>query len=308
MIQMTTSSLYGIAARRFLARTRWLWLALLVTLVALGCGGGDTAETETAASCDPAKPADPGDHPGLNVSGDVEQPYWTIVSPTYTGTEPVPLWLQLPGGGGDHDQGLAGFGAFLRDRDAIVVIPNVGPEMRDAMGGRNVDLIVDLIDDIAEHYCIDESRVYVLGSSSSSTLVGSIMAQASDRIAGAAVGLGAFLPQGEPSGPVPVLAWTGDANRQTTTAATEAWAAINNCDNEPTVDDLGASVSRVQYRNCDAPVVLYDIAGMGHQVPAQDCLLDETDPAYHQYCAENEVFDLVTGAADFFEANEAGNE
>jgi poly(3-hydroxybutyrate) depolymerase len=291
-------------------------VALALTSVT-GCGGDDrTADTKlptseqsiptsagtsddgdpqvaTSGECDPARPAEAGDYPGTNRADDVEQAYWVVVPPSYDGVKPADLYLLLPGGSGNADVALAGWGPSLGGLDALVLIA----DLRES-GTRNVEVLRALIDEVAAEYCVDATGVYVIGSSTSAAIAGRLMFAAPDLIAAAAVGVGDFRPEGmEPTAPVPLLVWTGDVDRWGAAPAAEEWAVHNGCDSEPTVRDLGSGISWHHYEGCDATVEFYDFVGMGHMVPLHDCHGDAV------FCSEYEEFDFWETASEFFDDN-----
>jgi poly(3-hydroxybutyrate) depolymerase len=274
---------------------------LLPAAVSLGCGDVDSTddavgdEPALSGTCEPTRPFDAGEYDRVNVSGDVEQPYWVIVPDAYSGDEPLPLMLLLPGGDGDRDKALAGFAPVLDDDLGIVVVADLtSPDQS------SVEVIDSLIDQVATEFCVDESHVDLFGSSASARFSAEIISARPDRVAAAAIGLQSFPPD-DAGAPVPILAWTGNSDRSSTVRSVEAWAEVNGCDGEPMVTDLGSGISHVSYTGCEEPLELYDIDGMGHQIPVHDC--SGMDPAYAGFCAEFDQFDLFEEAAAFFAAN-----
>ncbi len=278
-----------------------LWLMIAASVVLVGCGDDDHDAAETSPppgevlGCDPARPFDAGEYDRLNVLGELEQPYWVVVPESYTGTEALPLLVILPGGTGDRDAALTAFRPGLGDRHGVVAIPRLRYDRT-----RSVAMFESLLDNVSTEFCVDPSLIGVMGSSSSALTTGEVASASSHRVATVVVGLGRFSPK-EGASPVPILAWTGDDDRSTTRSSVELWAEVNGCDPEPVVTDLGSGISHVHYEGCDAPLELYDIDGMGHQIPSHDC--SPMDPLYAQYCADYEEFDLLDAAADFITAN-----
>lgn len=274
---------------------------LLTAFVVPGCGNGESAEDvgevehQQMTSCEPSRPFDAGEYDRVNVFGDVEQRYWVVVPESYEGDEPVPLMLLLPGGDGDRDKALAGFSPALDDDLGLVVIADLtSPDEY------SIEVIESLLDQVTAEFCVDESRLDLFGSSASARFSAQIISALPDRVAAAAIGLQSFPPD-DPESPVPILAWTGNSDRAATVRSVAAWAEVNGCDSEPTVADLGSGISHVSYDGCEEPLELYDIDGMGHQIPAHDC--SGMDPAYEAFCAEFEELDLFEAAAAFFAAN-----
>ena len=125
------------------------------------------------------------------------------------------------------------------------------------------------------------------------------------RVASYSPGIGSSvpLPGCVPERPVPLVSFTGDLDRGRDTALVAAWAEMNGCDPEPTIEELGSGVSHVRYEGCDAAVELFDIDGMGHVWPLHDCL-EETHPGEASaYCSEYEEVDYLEDALRFFDEN-----
>lgn len=208
---------------------------------------------------------EPGEYEGLNVFDDVEQPYWVVVPRTYPAVAPAPLYLWLAPLGGNHDAMLEGWRPYLDDLDGLMVMVNMEG------GGGGQDVLLSLIDQLSDDYCVDASRVHVTGSSWSSLAADRMACEAADRIASFSA-MGGFLQRDEctPSRPVPLWTFTGDPDRTTVIALVDKWVAINGCDPDPVVEDLGSGVSRKIFQNCEADVVFYDIEGMGHVWPVHE--------------------------------------
>lgn len=262
------------------------------TPASAGTSDGPLVGAAPIQECEPARPFEAGDHPGSNVVGEIEQNYWVVVPPSYDGVNPVAVYLLLPGGAGSAEPALAGWGPSLAGLDALVVVPDVFGLRRD------VDVSRALVDKVASEYCVAPTQVYAVASSSSAGQAGRLMAHAPDVIAASAIGLGSFGAIGlEPTSPVPVLAWTGDPDRQRTTEGVEVWVGHNGCAREPTVSDLGSEISWSHYEGCDAAVEFYDFVGMGHRVPVHDC------HGQFGYCAEYAEFDFWEVVSEFFAEN-----
>ena len=120
--------------------------------------------------------------------------------------------------------------------------------------------------------------------------------EAADRIASfTASGAQVRPDECTPSRPVPLWTFTGDPDRYLVTALVDKWVAINGCDPDPVVDDLGSGVSRKTYQNCEADVVFYDIEGMGHVWPVHEAI-----GPIDAYVAEYEEVDYLQDTLRFF--------
>lgn len=262
-------------------------LAVVLTLLVFSCGEGRSTGT---SGCDEPLIA-PGEYEGLNVIGDVEQPYWVVVPETYADVTPAPLYLHLASGDGDHDLFLEGWRPYLDDLDGLMVMVNTG-----SAGRQSPETAVALIDQISGAYCVDATRVHVLGTSWSFGMADRLACEVSDRIASFVAALGgAVWPDCAPDRPVPLLTFSGDPDRFGVDRLVEKWVAINGCDPAPTVEDLGSGVFRKTYENCEADVVFFDIEGMGHMWP-----LHEAKGPAAGYVAEYDEVDYLEAALQFF--------
>ncbi len=249
-----------------------------------GAGGG----------CDDPSAVEPGAYEHGHTHAGVEQANFVVVPETYESGTPAHLYIVVPGGSGSAEGALMGWGPNLVGVDALVVFPELGHP-----ASRTVPMMRALIDDVADTYCIDRSRVYATGTSASAGFTSRLMADASDVIAAFAPGIGRFPTTGlEPIGPVPLIAWSGDIDRAQVELSVAEWAAANGCTAEPTVSDLGSGIAHHHYEGCAAPTEYYYFAGMGHQVPNHDC--SAVGP---QYCAEYQEFDFWEEVSRFFDAH-----
>ena len=117
---------------------RTLAFIILFALVAGGCVQGETTTDITSATaaaqvaattssttapmtpptsklsngCD-RELATPGEHEGIGRFGELEQPYWAVVPDSYAEVAPVPLYMHLAAGSGDHNGFLAAWLPYL---------------------------------------------------------------------------------------------------------------------------------------------------------------------------------------------------
>lgn len=264
-------------------------LFCVLALIVVACGSG-TARDQSAGCAEPL--VEPGEYEGLNVVGDVEQPYWMVVPETYADVAPAPLYyLHLASGGGDHNTFLEGWRPHLDDLDGLMAIVNTANVAR-----RSPETALALIDQISGDYCVDPTRIHVMGTSSSFQMADRIACEASDRIASFVAALGgAVWSDCEPERPVPLLTFSGDADRQGVNRLVEKWVVLNECDSDPTVENLGSGVTRKTYVNCDADIMFYDIEGMGHVWPMHEA----KGPAV-AFVAEYDEVDYLEAAFEFF--------
>lgn len=263
-------------------------LSCLLALMIVACGDG-AAQDQSAGCAEPF--AEPGEYEGLNVVGDVEQPYWMVVPEVYANVAPAPLYLHLASGGGDHDVFLEGWRPSLGDLDGLMVMVNTA-----TWGRKAPETAVALIDQVSSEYCVDPMRIHVLGTSSSFMMADRLACEVSDRIASFVAALGgAVWSDCAPERPVPLLTFTGDADRWGANRLVEQWVTLNQCDPEPMVEDLGSGVTRKTYVNCDADIVFYDIEGMGHVWP-----MHEAKGPAAAFVAEYDEVDYLEAAFEFF--------
>jgi len=232
---------------------------------------------------------EPGEYEGLNVVGDLEQPYSVVVPEAYANVAPAPLYVNLASGSGSHDVFMSGWRPYLDDLPGLMVMVNTSR-------GATPEQIGALIDQLNTDYCIDAEQIHALGTSRSQGMVGTLACEQSDRIASIVTAIGSHRQSEEcnPDRPVPLLSFTGDGDRPAMTAQVETWADLNGCNPEPLVEYLGSGIQRKAYQNCDADVLFYDIEGMGHAYP-----LHEAKGPAAGYVAEYEEVDYLEEVYEF---------
>jgi polyhydroxybutyrate depolymerase len=253
--------------------------------------GGDAASVvRGSVGCGVPEVA-PGDYEAVNDANGADQTYWTVVPESYSADDPLPVYLLLASGNGNADQNFAAWRPLIGDPEGLFVV--AGTELDAEF---EVDTYVGLIDQIGANYCVDLDHIHVIGSSRSAALAAKLMCQMPETFASFADSVGTFgrLSSCEPT-PKALVAMTGDTDRPQVTVSVGAWAAINNCDTDPQAEDLGSGITRYTYEGCDEDTVLYDFEGMGHQLPATECI----GPA-GRYCAEYEDFDAFDTWGQFF--------
>ena len=244
-------------------------------------------------------PHGPGEHEGLtesvSIAGTIRHPYTVVVPESIDPTVPAPIYLHLASGVGNRDAMLDGWRPQYAHTDIPGLMVVVGTNL-----GANSESLLALVDQLSDEFCVDASRIHVMGTSWSAHMAVDLACYAADRVASVSSGLGARAPYQscDPERPVPLLSFSGDRDRHGDAALVAAWAELNGCDPEPATEELGSGVSHVVYDGCDAAVEFFDIAGMGHVWPLHDCL-DAASP----YCSEYEEVDYLEETLRFFEEN-----
>lgn len=258
-----------------------------VLAVAVGC-----SQTDANGGCNQPLAA-PGDYEQVSLAGEVERPYWLVVPQSYADVTPAALYLHLASGGGDHDSMMTGWRPYLDDIDGVMAIVNTQQEA-------TTDDIVAIVDEVEADYCIDPRRIHVMATSSSEAMAIKMVCDASDRIASFVAGIGQSVPLSEcdPERSVPLLSFTGNADRPFVTELVQTWSEFNSCAPNPSAVDLGSGVTRKTYQECQADVILYDIDTMGHAWPVH-----ESKGAGAAYTAEYEEVDYLEESLRFFADN-----
>jgi polyhydroxybutyrate depolymerase len=214
-------------------RTRLLAVAGLVVLVLAACSssGDDTGSkasstTAKAASttvkskgCAATTKIAPGEEKVTTTSGGAERWYFRHVPPTYDGTEPTPVVLDLHGyaeGAAVHVK-MSDLGAYGDQQGFVTITPQGSgtsvPRWDTALDSPDLDFIGDLLDEVDDTLCVDRDRVFVTGLSNGAFLTSALACRYADRVAAAAPVAGIRNIDGcDPSRPVPVVAFHGTAD------------------------------------------------------------------------------------------------
>jgi len=273
-----------------------LALATIVAGGAAGCADddeGSSATTTTAApSCD--RPAAAGLTERTFESGGLTRTYLLYVPGSYTGTEEVPLVVNLHGSGSSAEEQLAGSELQeVADEHGFVVIAadagitqQLGDGTASVTGGvwnipgvvltdgstadpnapDDVAFLEQLVDATEAELCI--SAVVATGTSGGGRM-SSNLGCLSDRFDVIAPVAGIRHPEGcAPSQPVEVVAFHGTDDKvnpfagggpaywgaQTVPEAAAAWAATQGCTDGPVEEEVSASVTRTSWSGCTGGV------------------------------------------------------
>jgi polyhydroxybutyrate depolymerase len=203
-------------------------LATVLVVVTAACGPAGRRPPTTAPPPSGTVPAaGTVSHP-LTVDGQKRD--YAIHVPAGTGTAPLPLVVQLHGGGGNNVNIEKQTGFYeLADQDHFLVATpdgtggpgdrlltwNAGWCCGSAVTNKvdDVAFISAMLDDVEAHYPVDPRRIYVTGFSNGAMMTYRLGCALADRIAAIAPVSGALDLEGcAPSRPVPVLAIHGTAD------------------------------------------------------------------------------------------------
>jgi polyhydroxybutyrate depolymerase len=207
----------------------------------------------------------------------------------------VPVVFDIHGYGSNAVQQMA-YGNFKpeADRDDVVIVAPDGqgaakhfnlagePGLQD-----DIAMIGALLDHIEATLCVDVKRVYSTGLSDGDATTSVLACRASDRFAAFAAVAGIlFIPGCQPPRPVPIMAFSGTADKivpfnggkvnccggSTVGAAPDAmatWAAQDGCSATFAEDRLSTEVRERTWPNCRSggDAVFYIIDGGGHTWP-----------------------------------------
>ncbi|MDT8397055.1 MAG: PHB depolymerase family esterase [Pseudomonadales bacterium] len=162
-------------------------------------------------------------------------------------------------------------------------------------GVDDVQLVRDIIEDVAGYVNIDRSRIYVSGMSGGGRISSRLACELSDILAAAAPVAGLQYPDGcLLKRPVPIITFHGMADavnqylvseksrpywRMGVETALDKWRQANGCSLINTADRLSQHVMFYSWTDCDdgADIHFYQIDNGGHTWPGSD--IDDTVPA-----------------------------
>ncbi|MFI5209380.1 MAG: alpha/beta hydrolase family esterase [Gemmatimonadales bacterium] len=236
---------------------------------------------------------------GTIVSSGKKREYLVYVPASYDRARPAPLVISLHGAMNwpAYQMKVSQWNRVADEHGVIVVYPGgtgTGLKTWFMEGARapsrmpDVEFISELIDTLEAHYSIDPSRIYANGLSNGGGMAFVLSCTLSHRIAAiGAVAAAQSLPWAwcPDSTPVPMIAFHGTADPivpyhggkvwiapdpfPDVTAWAADWARRNRCGPTPVDSVIAPDVTRLEYTSCagNAAVVLYTVAGAGHQWP-----------------------------------------
>ena len=265
---------------------------MLSALLALGACG--TTEVE------PLPMYGGGDFKAELRSGGRTRTYRLHVPTTIKPEEAVPLVIVLHGLGQDGNdiRRLSGFDAVADERGGLVAYLDGAKDMvatwtyygfavPDDLD--DVQFVVDVIDEVAETFTIDRTRVYAAGYSNGGLFAHQLGCQLRGRLA-AIASVAASLHTVTrtlctPETVIPAVfihgtedeafPWTGTPDFMAVEEMLRLWAELSGCTSGPTVTSLpdrvadGITVQRHDYDNCAGSdhISLYAVDGGGHTWP-----------------------------------------
>lgn len=211
----------------------------------------------------------------IEVQGQMGQ-YIVSLPPTYDPLTPYPLGFAFHGRGRTgpncHDGDCAGFQTAMENDAVLVYMTSLGGDGWEGDGERelNVEFFQKILDDLVAHACIDESRVFVAGTSSGAHFVNILGCRFGDRLLAIAPVAG-YLPEKDNCvDKVAALVIHGFKDSHVPLSAGEEardfWRARNGCSDQtvPTIAEVHAAAeatpeshSSAVYQGCEPglPVV-----------------------------------------------------
>ena len=175
----------------------------------------DVRPAKASAGCK-AAPVAPGEQQVDTTSGGVPRSYLRHVPPSYDGTKPVPVVVDLHGylEGARVHAANSMLGPYGDAHGFVTITPQGSGEMAAgweiARDAPDVRFVGDLLDEVERTLCVDDRRIYVAGFSNGAFLASTVACVYADRIAAIAPVAGLLDPPGcKPARPVPIVAFQG---------------------------------------------------------------------------------------------------
>jgi polyhydroxybutyrate depolymerase len=204
-------------------------LAVLLLLAACSDGKKPSAAPSASSSSPPppalrasagchAPPQAPGETKVTLTSSGVERYYYQHVPPTYDGTTPTPVLIDLHGWqeGADIQKTTSQLGPYGDTHGFVTITPQGQgpvPHWNAAHGSDDGVFLTAALDQVEAVLCVDERRVFVDGYSNGAMFASILGCDLSDRLAAIATVDGLVsVPDCKLSRPVPVIAFHGTAD------------------------------------------------------------------------------------------------
>ncbi|MDO8915903.1 MAG: alpha/beta fold hydrolase [Coriobacteriia bacterium] len=245
--------------------------------------------------------------------------------PHHHGPMPVVLLLHGAGGNSRNVMKQSGIGEMADERGVLVIAADgtspmpdrrpqffANPQMWNDGSGRrtgpaygvdDTGFLNTLLDEVAQRFRVDETRLYVMGFSNGASMALRLAAEHPDRITAVAADAGhPFVSPAKSARPVPTICVCGTADplipldggkvrlpwgtstlQPSYTDRVAWWASEQGCDLAAATDAPAPGVARSHWRGENgAEVVLYLVAGAGHVWPGGSSAMSElivgTDP------------------------------
>ena len=224
------------------------------------------------------------------VPGQVNTWYEYIPERYEAGGEPVPLVVQLHGGGQDGRRwaSLTMWHLMAERENLIVVYPN-SPQYGCWMcDDTDVQYLYDLIERLCDRYRVDRSRIYMQGMSNGDMMTLAFTMKHPEVLAAAGYMTGPSAEEAvedeRPVGALPILQMRGEldvawkltpetvdvyATRYGMNDFNRAlWLEANGTDTASPVLSIRGKDNFLLYRGRNAPIINWEIQGMGHREPS----------------------------------------
>ena len=275
--------------------------ASILTVILFLVAGIPACKTTSAAA------PTPGERTRTVKVGDGERSYILYVPSSYDGSQPVPLVIDLHGGGGNASTQMrtSQFSALSEEKGFIVAYPSGTGRFDNKLltwnGGAccgyavenqvdDVGFIRALITELELQYKIDPRRVYATGLSNGGIMSFRLACDASEIFAAVAPVAGTLnYPRCNPSEPVSIIEFHGtddghigynggagpdslvDVPFKSVKESIDFWLNVDQCDPTPQTETF-SDIQHDTYSNCadGIAVELYTIIGGKHAWPGTD--------------------------------------
>lgn len=322
-VELTQSTRRG-RRRQLPQRARAVAVGIVAAVTLTACSGGNSTSTQAPSTSTPSTTASSAASPSTTVAtaatgcgkavpagsstvslsiGGRTRLVVVHIPSGYTGSQTVPLVLNLHGSGSDaaEQEGFTGMDATADANGFIVAypqalipegtgydwnvpgVPLIGGSSVPAGSADDVSFLTDLVGVLEHRYCIDSRRVYATGFSGGARMSSQLACDASGVFAAVAPVSGLRRPTPCPAGrAVPIVSFHGTADpvdpynghgqlywTYSVPQALKYWAVQDGCVSRPSVSQPVATVMLTRYGGCrnGAVVELYTITGEGHEWP-----------------------------------------
>jgi polyhydroxybutyrate depolymerase len=259
---------------------RWFACLLIAGAGMAPLGAGTTASAETSCTLAPTN--------GTVTRSIGPRSYRLRVPAGLTGA-PVPLLVSMHGAGAtaSFQESTTAWSPFADSHDFVVAYPQgVFNLWNVSQGSPDVAFLRQVVDDIADEWCIDPHRLYADGHSNGAYMSQRLACDAADRFAAVVEYAGGSPTQWggpcTPSRPVGVGLFHGEADPTVPAArgrdSRDQWIARNGCSTTPSLEPVGDGTLE-RYTGCGAAVEVWwrSYPDQGHGWPAGARGADQRD-------------------------------